>query len=143
MHFRSALLPGLAAIAVAMVAAACGHSSPSMSSMSSMPSTSSTSSMHSTSSKASASTVVAGKAARLRIANYSFVPARMTVKVGTTITVTNVDSTAHTVTARSGAFDTGTVNPGKSKSFMVAKPGVYAYYCQFHAFMNGTLTVVK
>jgi plastocyanin len=134
MRLRSALLPGLAAVAVAVVGVACGHSSPSMSSMSSMSSKASAS---------TASTVVAGKTAKLKIANYSYAPVKMTVKVGTKITVTNVDSTAHTVTARSGAFDTGTVNPGRSKSFTVTKPGVYAYYCQFHAFMNGTLTVVR
>ena len=32
---------------------------------------------------------------------------------------------------------------GQSKTFTVTKAGVYAYYCQFHAFMSGTLKVVK
>jgi plastocyanin len=136
MRLRSALLPALAVVVVLVVALALGRSSPSMS----MPMTSKASAKASAS---AASIVVAGKTARLKIANYSFVPAKMTVTVGTKITVTNVDATAHTVTARSGAFDTGTVNPGKTKTFTVTKAGTYPYYCQFHAFMTGMLTVVK
>lgn len=123
---------------VLVIALALGHSGPSMSM--SMPMSSAASAKANAS---AASIVVAGKTARLKIANYSFVPAKMTVTVGTKITVTNVDATAHTVTARSGAFDTGTVNPGKTKTFTVTRAGTYPYYCQFHAFMTGMLTVVK
>lgn len=67
----------------------------------------------------------------------------LTAKVGTKVTVTNADQTAHTLTARSGGFDSGTVNPGRSETFVLTKPGQYTYYCQFHAFMTGTITVVK
>ena len=65
------------------------------------------------------------------------------MRAGTKVTVTNNDSTAHTATATSGAFDSGTVTPGKSISFTLDKPGVYHYYCQFHAFMTGTIKVVR
>ena len=81
--------------------------------------------------------------AALRIAGYAFHPPTLTVKAGTRITVTNVDRTAHTATAKSGAFDSGTLKPGRSISFTVSKPGVYQYYCQFHAFMTGTIRVVR
>ena len=87
--------------------------------------------------------VVSGGAAHLRIVNYAFVPKTLTVRAGTTITVTNNDSTAHTATASSGAFDSGTVKPGQSASFTLRKPGTYSYYCQFHAFMTGTIKVVR
>lgn len=86
--------------------------------------------------------VVAGHQAPLKISNYAYTPTTLTVKVGTKITVTNADSTAHTVTA-AGAFDSGTVGAGKSLSFTVTKPGVFAYICQFHAFMNGTIKVIQ
>lgn len=89
------------------------------------------------------SSVVSGKTASLRISNYAFQPVTLTVRAGTKVTVSNSDQTAHTATARSGAFDSGTVNPGKSASFTVTKPGVYHYYCQFHAFMSGTIKVIK
>jgi len=131
MRLRSLLLPTLAAVVVAVVGLAFAPSRPSAPAS------------PSASAKAGATAVVSGKAASLKIVNYAFVPATMTVRVGTTITVTNADQTAHTATARSAAFDSGTVDGGKSKSFTVTKPGVYPYYCQFHAFMNGTLKVVR
>ncbi len=127
MRLRSLLGPTLAAVLVVVIGLAFAQSRPS----------------GPASAKAGATAVVSGKLASLKIVNYAFAPATMTVRVGTRITVTNADQTAHTATARSGAFDSGTVNPGKSASFTVTKPGVYPYYCQFHAFMNGTLKVVR
>jgi len=81
--------------------------------------------------------------AHLTIANYAFAPGTLTVKAGTSITVKNTDQTAHTATARSGAFDSGTLKPGQSTQFKLTKPGTYKFYCQFHAFMTGTITVVR
>jgi plastocyanin len=89
------------------------------------------------------SAVVTTGAAHLRIVNYAFVPSTLTVRAGTTITVTNADSTSHTATASSGAFDSGTLKPGQSARFALRKPGTYAYFCQFHAFMTGTIKVVR
>jgi plastocyanin len=86
--------------------------------------------------------VLSGKSAHLTIANYAFAPARLTVRAGTRITVTNHDQTAHTATASPG-FDSGTLKPGRSAQFTLTKPGTYTYICQFHAFMTGTITVVK
>lgn len=51
------------------------------------------------------------------------------------------DQTAHTATSTAKAFDTGTVGPGASRTVTVRKPGTYAYFCQFHAFMHGTIVV--
>lgn len=66
---------------------------------------------------------------------------------GATITVDN--STActpatHTLTATSpsGAFDTGDITPGSSKTFKApTKPGTYHYICSIHPYMTGTLIV--
>jgi plastocyanin len=81
--------------------------------------------------------------AHLTIANYAYAPRTLTVKAGTSITVKNTDQTAHTATAPSGAFDSGTLKPGQSTQFKLTKPGTYKFYCQFHAFMTGTITVVR
>ena len=81
--------------------------------------------------------------AQVRIANYAFHPKTVTLRVGAKVTVTNDDSTAHTATARSGAFDTGTIKPGHSVQFTLRRPGIYQYYCQFHAFMTGTIRVLR
>jgi plastocyanin len=81
--------------------------------------------------------------AHLTIANYAYAPRMLTVKAGTSITVKNADQTAHTATARSGAFDSGTLKPGQSTQLTFHKPGTYTFYCQFHAFMTGTIKVVR
>jgi plastocyanin len=75
------------------------------------------------------------------IKNFGFSPASLTVKTGTTVTVHNEDASAHTVTANSGAFDTGSIAPGKTVTFTAPRSGHYGYHCAFHNFMQGSLTV--
>ncbi len=77
------------------------------------------------------------------IKDYAYRPDTVTVKAGTEITFTNEDQTAHTATANSGAWNTGTIDPGHSATVKLVKPGVYPYHCIFHAFMTGTVTVVR
>jgi plastocyanin len=77
------------------------------------------------------------------IVNYGYTPARVTVQVGTRVTWTNHDPTAHTATADGGAFDTGTIAPHHSSTETFTKLGTYPYHCLFHAFMTGTVTVVR
>ena len=77
----------------------------------------------------------------ITIQNFKFGPATLTVKAGAKVTVTNSDSTTHTATANGGAFDTGDLDPGKAKTITLAKAGTYAYHCQIHSFMKGTIVV--
>jgi len=49
--------------------------------------------------------------------------------------------TVGTATADGGAFDTGDVDPGASKTTTLSKAGRYAYHCQIHSFMKGTSVV--
>ncbi len=64
-----------------------------------------------------------------------------TVPAGATVTVMNMDSQAHTVTADDGSFD-AVVKGGASVTFTAPqKPGAYAYHCTYHSNMQGTLTV--
>jgi len=77
------------------------------------------------------------------IQNFAFHPASLTVAPGTKVTVTNEDSTTHTVTATGAkAFDTGDIAPGKTTTFTApATSGAYPYICEIHQYMQGTLTV--
>jgi plastocyanin len=76
------------------------------------------------------------------IADYSYKPADITVPVGTSVRFTNEDSTPHTATSKeSGAFDSGSVDTGQSASVTLDEAGTFAYYCVFHPFMKGTITV--
>jgi plastocyanin len=78
----------------------------------------------------------------VKISNFKFSPATITVKQGARLSVTNDDSTAHTATADDGqSFDTGTVDPGASKTISVSKPGSYPYHCSIHPSMHGKLIV--
>ena len=69
-----------------------------------------------------------------------------TVKVGDTLTWTNVDGVAHTVTAGSGGrsnggFDSGFVGPGGSFQVKFDQPGRFSYTCTLHPFMSDTVMV--
>ncbi|HUB99749.1 MAG TPA: cupredoxin family copper-binding protein [Solirubrobacterales bacterium] len=76
------------------------------------------------------------------IADFTYEPAQLTVPAGTTVEFTNEDSTPHTATSKeSGAFETGSIEKGKTGTVTLDKPGTYAYYCAFHPFMKGTITV--
>ena len=75
------------------------------------------------------------------IQNFKFGPASLTVKAGAKVTVTNSDRTTHTATADGGAFDTGDLDPGASKTITLSKAGTYPYHCQIHSFMKGTIVV--
>ncbi|HEY1329889.1 MAG TPA: plastocyanin/azurin family copper-binding protein [Actinomycetota bacterium] len=77
-------------------------------------------------------------------ADFSFSPKTITVHVGDTIVWTNHGPSLHTVTANSGAFDSGAiaVNGTFSHTFTVA--GTVAYHCTFHVAlgMAGTIVVL-
>ncbi|HEY1155856.1 MAG TPA: cupredoxin domain-containing protein [Arthrobacter sp.] len=63
------------------------------------------------------------------------------VPAGASVTVMNMDSEAHTLTADDGSFD-AIVKAGTSTTFTApAKPGTYTYHCTYHSNMHGTLTV--
>jgi plastocyanin len=75
-----------------------------------------------------------------------YVPSSFTVTVGTTVTWTNDDTAAHTVTSGSdttpdGIFDSGLFMAGKTFSHTFDAPGEYPYYCLVHPWMVGTVTV--
>jgi plastocyanin len=66
----------------------------------------------------------------------------LTVAPGATVTVRNDDPIMHTLTAVDGSFTTPTIDPGTEATFTApATPGDYPITCNFHPFMEGTLTV--
>ncbi|MGH3833510.1 MAG: cupredoxin domain-containing protein [Pseudonocardiaceae bacterium] len=75
------------------------------------------------------------------ILNFAFSPATVTIKAGTTVTWTNQDQDAHTVSAMSGAFHSATLNTGQSYSHTFTTPGRFDYLCTIHPFMLGTVVV--
>ena len=63
------------------------------------------------------------------------------VAVGTTVVVTNTDGSPHTWTAVDGTFDSGALAQGDTFEFTFTQAGEFAYFCNFHPSMQGTITV--
>lgn len=116
---------------LALVAAGCGSSKSS--------SSSSSSGSSGTSTPAAAAPGTSANA--IDIKGFAFDPADASVKVGTKVTWTNSDSTAHNVVADDGSFKSETLSQGASYSFTPTKAGTFDYVCTFHANMKATLTV--
>jgi plastocyanin len=71
----------------------------------------------------------------------AFSPDTLTVKRGDTVVWVNKDPFPHTVTAVDGAFDSKSIDAGKSWRYVASKPGEYRYTCTFHPTMNAALKV--
>lgn len=85
----------------------------------------------------------AGSEVAVSIENFSFGDT-LEVKVGTTVTWTNVDSAPHTVTQTGGGgFQSGKIDSGGSFSFTFDEPGTFDYFCEYHANMTGTVIVTE
>lgn len=64
-----------------------------------------------------------------------------TVAPGATITITNADSQAHTLTSKEGGFDVKVDGSGTATLTAPSTPGRYPFVCAFHGGMTGTLVV--
>jgi plastocyanin len=77
------------------------------------------------------------------IRNFAFSPAMVTVRSGTTVTWTNADQDAHTVTATGGAFKSAPLNVNDVFRYTFTRPGRYDYLCSIHPFMTATVVVTS
>jgi plastocyanin len=75
------------------------------------------------------------------IHDHTFDPASLNVAAGTTVTWTNNDTEAHTVTADDGLFDSGVLEPGQSYSTWLGGSGTVSYHCEIHPDMKGSVVV--
>jgi plastocyanin len=77
----------------------------------------------------------------VKIDNFSFGPATVTVSAGTTVTWTNRDDIPHTVVSTDGAFKSKVLDTDEKFSFTFSKPGTYPYFCSIHPKMTGKVVV--
>lgn len=84
--------------------------------------------------------LVAKGAGSVSMIDFAFSPATVTIGVGETVTWTNGGQEDHTATG--SGFATGTVSPGGSASHTFTSAGTFAYVCDFHPNMKGTVEVV-
>jgi alcohol dehydrogenase (cytochrome c) len=72
---------------------------------------------------------------------FSFLPTRINVRVGTKVTWTNKGKLPHNATAQDGSWSTGEVPPGGSASVVFTKTGSYTYLDKEHPFSFGQVNV--
>ena len=75
------------------------------------------------------------------IDNFAFVPATLTVAVGSSVTWTNHDEEPHTVAANDGSFHSSGMGAQGTYSHSFATAGTFEYVCSIHPFMHGTVVV--
>ncbi len=93
-----------------------------------------------------------GASASVTVADYSFTPNALTVKVGTTVTWTNTGAASHTVSADDGTWGGGPLQgtgggmyggggAGGSYARTFSAAGTFTYHCAIHPTMTGSVTV--
>lgn len=74
------------------------------------------------------------------IDNFTFQPAELSIKVGTTVTWTNRDDIPHTVVS-AGKFRSKTLDTDDKFTFTFTNAGDYKYFCSLHPHMTGMIKV--
>ena len=78
----------------------------------------------------------------VKMADYSFSPARITVTAGTKVTFTNAGIQQHNASGpHAGARNIGILAGRETGSVTFNKPGTYSYICTPHPFMIGQIIV--
>ena len=83
------------------------------------------------------------ESAEVKIDNFSFGPATLTVSAGTTVTWTNRDDIPHTVTSSDEPrlFKSKVLDTDDKFSFTFTKAGTYPYFCSIHPKMTAKVIV--
>lgn len=81
--------------------------------------------------------------AEVKVDNFSFGPASLTVAVGTTVTWTNRDDIPHTVVSTDDpkTFKSKVLDTDEKFSFTFSRAGTYPYFCSIHPKMTGKVIV--
>ena len=78
---------------------------------------------------------------QVKIDNFSFTPATVTVAPGTTVTWTNSDDVPHTVVSDDQVFKSKVLDTDEKFSYTFTKPGTYPYFCSVHPKMTARIVV--
>lgn len=84
----------------------------------------------------------AATSTEVKIDNFSFSPAVITVPAGTTIRWTNRDDIPHTVVSDDHTtFKSKVLDTDEQFTYTFTKPGTYSYFCSVHPKMTGKVVV--
>lgn len=81
----------------------------------------------------------------IKIDDFTYAPTPASVQAGQKISIANADAAPHTLTHSESprAFESGTIEGKATGSLTIDKPGTYSYFCEFHPFMKGEITVTQ
>jgi plastocyanin len=85
----------------------------------------------------------ASKSEKVDIIEFTYQPDPVVVQVGGKVIWQNQDTAPHTATADDDSWDTGTIEKGKIGSETFKEAGAFAYFCEIHPDMRGTVEVVE
>jgi plastocyanin len=82
-----------------------------------------------------------GPETAIKIDNFSFSPATVTVPAGTTVRWTNRDDIPHTVVSDDKTFKSKALDTDEQFTYTFTKPGTYSYFCGLHPKMTAKVVV--
>jgi plastocyanin len=90
---------------------------------------------------ATASALAQPTGSEIKIDNFSFTPATLTVPVGTKVTWTNHDDIPHNIVSSGQKFKSKAMDTDDSFSNTFNEAGTYEYFCGLHPKMVGRVIV--
>jgi plastocyanin len=83
----------------------------------------------------------AASPATVKIDNFAFAPATLSVTVGTTVIWKNEDDSPHRIGDKNGTFKSAALDTDDTFSHTFGAPGEYPYICTIHPYMAGKIIV--
>lgn len=137
MKRNTTVLAGFTAIVLSLAATACSSDDPSAETPRTDAQTETT-----TTDSASPGTSAPAGGVTVGITNSRYETTEILVSVGETVTVTNNDPFAHTVTSKDGSaveFDSGRFGQGETFEVSFDEAGTYEFFCQVHPTMRAMI----
>ena len=78
---------------------------------------------------------------QVKIDNFSFTPATITVATGTEVKWVNHDDIPHNIVSDDKSFKSKALDTDEAFTFTFTKPGTYTYFCSIHPKMTGKVVV--
>ena len=77
----------------------------------------------------------------IKIDNFSFTPATVTIAAGTRVRWVNHDDIPHTVVSEDKSFKSSALDTNEDFTYDFTKSGTYTYFCSIHPKMTGRVIV--
>jgi plastocyanin len=77
----------------------------------------------------------------VKIDNFTFAPATVTIQAGTSVHWVNHDDIPHNVVSDDKSFKSKVMDTDEEFTYTFSKPGTYVYFCSIHPKMTGKVVV--